>query len=102
LVQTKGGATQQLVEEWLTPQQAAIPVNTKVDLYADDSAQQIAKYAPRVQFEAGLPPSSVGTYRGRGFVSLSTTSSIGRPRLGINSKVPVAVLTSKILGLSIP
>ncbi len=45
LVQTKGGTTQQLVEEWLTPQHAVVPVNTMVDLYADDSAEQIAKYA---------------------------------------------------------
>ena len=45
LVQTKGGTTQQLVEEWLTPQQAVVPVNAKVDLYADDSAEQIAKCA---------------------------------------------------------
>ena len=45
LVQTKGGATQQLIDGWLTPQQAVVPGNTKVDLYADDSAQQITKYA---------------------------------------------------------
>jgi hypothetical protein len=45
LVQTKGGTTQQLVEGWLTPQQAVVPVNASVDLYADDSAEQIAKYA---------------------------------------------------------
>lgn len=45
LVQTKGGDTQQLVDGWLTPQQAVVPVNAKVVLYADDSDQQIAKYA---------------------------------------------------------
>lgn len=45
LVQTGGGATQQLAEGWLTPQQAVVPGNASVDLYADDSAEQIAKYA---------------------------------------------------------
>lgn len=45
LVQTEGGATRQLVEEWLTPQQSVVPVNASVDLNADDSAEQIAKYA---------------------------------------------------------
>jgi hypothetical protein len=45
LVQTKGGDTRQLVEEWLTPQQAVVPMNASVDLNADDSAEQIAKYA---------------------------------------------------------
>lgn len=46
LIQTRGcGDTRQLVEEWLTPQQAVVPVNTIVDLNADDSAEQIAKYA---------------------------------------------------------
>lgn len=45
LVETEGGATQQLVEQWLTPQQAVVPVNATVDLNADDSAEQIAKYA---------------------------------------------------------
>jgi len=45
LVQTKGGTTQQLVEEWLVPQQAVLPVNSIVDLNVDDSTEQIAKYA---------------------------------------------------------
>lgn len=45
LVQTKGGHTQQLVEEWLTLQQAVVKVNASVDLNADDSAEQIEKYA---------------------------------------------------------
>jgi len=45
LVETKGGATEQLVEKWLTPQQAIVPVNAKVDLQADDAGEQIAKYA---------------------------------------------------------
>jgi hypothetical protein len=45
LVQTEGGATQKLVEQWLTPQQAVVVANATVDLNADDSAEQIAKYA---------------------------------------------------------
>jgi len=45
LVQTKRGTMRQLVDEWLTPQQAVVPVNASVDLNADDSAEQISKYA---------------------------------------------------------
>jgi hypothetical protein len=45
LVQAKGGSTRQLVEEWLTPQQAVVPLNASVDLNADDSGERIAKYA---------------------------------------------------------
>ena len=45
LVQTKGGTTRQLVEEWLIPQQADVPANATVDLNVDDSTEQIAKYA---------------------------------------------------------
>ena len=32
-------------EEWLTPQQAVVQMNASVDMDADDSAEQIAKYA---------------------------------------------------------
>jgi hypothetical protein len=45
LVQGKGGTTRQLVEKWLTLQQEMVPSNASVDLNADDSAEQIAKFA---------------------------------------------------------
>ena len=45
LVQAKRRTTQQLVEEWLTLQQAVLPLNANVDLNADDITEQIAKNA---------------------------------------------------------
>lgn len=45
LVQTNGGDTRQLIEKWLTPQQALVSGNTIVDLNADNSAEQVTKCA---------------------------------------------------------
>jgi len=45
LVESGGGATHQLVEDWLTLQQALVQVNAEVDLTVADCSDQVTKFA---------------------------------------------------------
>lgn len=45
VLQSEGGRTDHLVDQWLAEQKAEVPLNAKVDLMAADSDDQIANYA---------------------------------------------------------